>query len=308
MPKETPEIRFEKEPEVIYGAPPMKAVPGEVKRYEKALQEAAGYLRKTFGSAPDLGVVFGSGLGDEFLKARRPEKSLAYEKVPHFGNLTVPGHPGHLHYYPRAKGKGPSLLIFHGRAHFYEGVDPAQVVFPYRAAKMWGMKRILITNAAGALRKGLKPGDLVLIEDHLNFAGFNPLRGPNFPFLGPRFPSLHQLYKGELARAFLKAARTVRVPVSRGVYVGLQGPSYETSSEIKAFQKLGGDLVGMSTVPEAIACAHAGMDVAAVSAVANTAFQIDLGLEHEDVLKQVHRADERLAKILLCLVQREISE
>jgi purine-nucleoside phosphorylase len=286
----------------------MKASPDEIEHYEKDLREAAGYLQKTFGPAPDLGVVFGSGLGGEFLRARRPAKSLAFEEVPHLGQLSVVGHPGRLHYYPRSKEMAGSLIIFHGRRHFYEGVDPAQVVFPYRAAALWGLKRILLTNAAGALRKGLKPGDLVLIEDHINFSGFNPLRGPNLSFLGPRFPSLHQMYKGELARAFRGAARSVRVPVRRGTYVGVMGPSYETPAEVRAFRKWGGDLVGMSTVPEAIASAHAGMDVAAVSAVANTASQIKMGLEHEYVLSQVRRCDGRLAKILLRLVQQGFSE
>jgi purine-nucleoside phosphorylase len=285
----------------------MKAGSDEIKRYERALQNAARFLKKRFGPPPELGVVFGSGLGDKFLAARPPQRTLGYEKVPHFGRLSVAGHPGFLHYYGSSKSGGCSLLIFHGRRHFYEGVDPADLVFPYRAAALWGMKRLLLTNAAGALRKDLKPGDLVLIEDHINFTGFNPLRGPNLELLGPRFPSLHQLYKGVLAQTFRGAARSEKVPLSTGVYVGLQGPSYETFAEIRAFQKLGGDLLGMSTVPEAIAAAHAGMDVAAVSAVANTTRQIESGLEHEAVLKQVQGADVRLAKILLRLVQQGFS-
>ena len=280
----------------------------EIKRYEAALKEAVQSLKETFGAAPDLGVVFGSGLGDGFLAARKPKLTVGYDRIPHFHKLSVAGHPGKLHFFPRQKDFPVSLIIFHGRQHYYEGVDPADLVFSYRAAALWGMKRILLTNAAGALRKGLKPGDLVLIQDHLNFTGYNPLRGANLEILGPRFPSLHQLYKGDLAKALVAAAKSQRLTLSRGVYVGLQGPSYETAAEVAAYQKLGGDLVGMSTVPEAIASAHAGMDVAALSAVANTTAQINLGLEHEDVLRQVRAADGRLAKILLSLVQRGFSD
>jgi purine-nucleoside phosphorylase len=285
----------------------MKKKSRGIDRHERDLKIAARFLEKTFGTPPDLGVVFGSGLGDQFLAKRRPARTLPYDKIPHFGARFVAGHPGRLHYYPRAGNNTSSLLVFHGRRHFYEGVEPGDLVFPYRVAALWGMKRILLTNAAGALRPGLRPGDLVMIKDHINFMGFNPLRGPNLDRFGPRFPSLHQLYKGSLASALRRAARISGVSLKNGVYVGLQGPSYETAAEIAAFQKLGGDLVGMSTVPEAIACVHAGMDVAAISAVANTTSQADLGLEHEDVLKQVRGADGRLAKILLRLVRQGIS-
>lgn len=284
----------------------MKAPASEIKQYEKALREAVRFLKQKFGEPPDLAVVFGSGLGEAFVSGRRSKKTLPYEKIPHFGKITVGGHPGHLHYFPRGRGNAWSLLVFHGRRHYYEGMHPSELVFPFRATALWGVKRILLTNAAGALRKGLKPGALVGIKDHINLMGFNPLRGPNIPSLGPRFPSLHQLYKGPLGKGLLRAARSCHVSMTQGVYVGLAGPSYETPAEVRAYQKLGGDLVGMSTVPEAIAATHAGMDVAGLSVVANSSDQMHLGLDHEEVLAQVLRGDGKLAKILLRLVQKGI--
>lgn len=279
-----------------------------IKQYESALRRAVAFLRKKWGPPPDLAVVFGSGLGKAFLKSEKGGRVLAFEKVPHFGRLSVAGHPGKLVFYPSLESRSRSVLVMQGRRHFYEGIDPADLILPYRTLALWGIKRLLLTNASGALKKGIKPGDLVLIGDHINLMGFNPLRGANLAHLGPRFPSLHRLYKGPLAREIRRAARSCRVSLGTGIYVGLAGPSYETPAEIRAFRKFGGDLVGMSTVPEAIAAAHAGMDVAALSAIANTAESAGLGLRHQDVLAQVQRADVKMAKILSRLVRGASSQ
>lgn len=278
-----------------------------VRKYEENLRESVRFLKKNLGKAPSLGVVFGSGLGEEFLQEKKPTLSLSFQKVPHFGKTLVEGHSGKVCLFSKGRGIKHSLVVLQGRRHYYEGLEPHELVHPYRSLALWGVKRLLLTNAAGALNKNFKPGELVMIEDHINLMGMNPLRGLNLDFLGPRFPSLAKLYKNSFSRGIQQITKSLKIPMKSGVYVGLAGPSYETPAEVKAYQKLGGDLVGMSTVPEAIAASHAGMEVAALSAVANSALQLTSGLAHEEVLSVAKMADRKLNKILLRLVQRGLT-
>lgn len=274
------------------------------KKYEKKLGEAVNFLKRHFGHPPDLAIVFGSGLGESFIREIKPKRTLAYEKVPHFGKLSVEGHDGRLICCPRGKDSSASVFVLQGRRHYYEGVEPKDIVFPYRALALWGVSRILLTNSSGSLRKSLNPGDLVLIKDHINLMGFNPLQGPNFDILGPRFPAMDHLYRQQLAKRVQQAAKASRVKLSSGVYLGITGPSYETPAEIRAFQKLGGDIIGMSTIPGAIAAAHAGLDVAALGVVTNSCVAAHPSPDHKKVLLMAKKADQKLTKVLLRLLKQ----
>lgn len=280
----------------------MKTIPFDPKFYEKRLKHTARFLRERFGTPPSFAVVFGSGLGQALLKQRAPKKSLSYSRIPYFGRVTVKGHAGMFHFMEKRKKNSASAVILQGRSHLYEGIPLEQMVFPYRALAVWGVKRIILTNASGSLRKAFRPGELVWIKDHINMMGANPLRGPNLDFLGPRFPSLSNLYRNDFSKWILRIARQKKIRLAGGVYVALAGPSYETPAEVSAFQKLGADLVGMSTVPEAIASAHAGMEVAALSAVSNSCLVKNYTPSHEEVLARAGLVDRKLAELLLQLL------
>lgn len=263
----------------------------------RALKKSVVFLQRQFGSPPQVAVVFGSGLGGSFLSQAKIKKTLLYEKIPGFGKTSVEGHAGQLHWLSGKK----SWILLQGRKHLYEGISAHEVVFPYRALALWGVTKIIITNASGSLRPGLKAGSLAWIKDHLNFTGTNPLIGENLSFLGPRFPSLHDLYLNPWSQHIRKTARSLKIPLQGGVYVGLAGPSYETPAEVKAFARLGGDLVGMSTVLDTIASHHAGMQVAALSAVTNACTDMNQEINHDEVLRQAGCADQKLGRLLVAL-------
>lgn len=265
---------------------------------QKELRAAAKKLQSTFGRPPAWAVIFGSGLGRSLRTKLRVIRQLKFSQIPYFPKVGVEGHGGHV-LVVRGSGGGAPALFLEGRVHFYEGFSPERVVFAVRALAVWGVKRLLLTNASGALSPRLGPGDLVQITDHLNFTGVNPLRGPNLDFLGPRFPSLASAYENDFARSIARASRAVGVSLKKGVYAGVAGPSYETTAEVKAFRKLGGDLIGMSTVLEVIAAVHAGLEVAAIGVVTNRPLKRDVVLDHREVLKNAQKGDVKLAKILI---------
>jgi len=262
--------------------------------YLRNLKQAAAALRRRFGAPPDLGIIFGSGLGEKFFSLARPAKVVAFQKIPHFTAPNVAGHEGKIYL---AEGLGQAAAVLHGRCHYYEGYSPEQVVFPLRAFITWGVKCWVITNAAGSLNPQLKPGDLVQIRDHLNLTGANPLRGPNLKEFGPRFPSLSNAYLNNYSHQWFRFARQHKIRLKIGVYVGISGPSYETPAEVKGFRKLGGDVVGMSTVMEVIAAAHAGCKLTAFSAVTNSCTSTAT-LSHEEVLRNAAKVDGNLSKLL----------
>lgn len=269
----------------------------------KDLERSAEFLKRRFGAAPDFAIVFGSGLGADFLKLHRKAQRIPYGEIPGWPRPKVDGHRGEA---LRIEGKFSSALALRGRVHYYEGFSPEEVVFPVRSLALWGVKRLLLTNASGSIRKSLKPGALALIEDHINLTGANPLRGPNLDFLGTRFPSLDRTYKNSFAKKLEKVARGLKWKLPAGVYVGIAGPSYETAAEIEAFRRLGGDLVGMSTVFEAIAATHAGMEVAALAAVTNSCLKLGEPPNHEEVLSQAREVDKRLAVLLQRLLDERL--
>lgn len=270
--------------------------------YRRELETTCRALRAAFGEPPDFAVVFGSGLGAGFLQkfSRAPRRDFS-----EFPNLIPPhieGHRGQL----LCVGGGPlrRALVMAGRIHYYEGLAPERIVFPVRALALWGVRRLLLTNAAGSIRQSLKVGRLARIRDHINMTGVDPLRGPNLDFLGTRFPSLQGAYQNDFSQELARAARASRVSLAPAVYVGISGPSYETDAEVQAFRRLGGDLVGMSTVFEAIAATHAGMQVAALSAVTNSCLNRKRPLNHEEVLASAQGVDRSLSRLLEALLRK----
>ncbi|MCD6321388.1 purine-nucleoside phosphorylase [Candidatus Bipolaricaulota bacterium] len=262
------------------------------------LRVAADFLRKM--GEPEVAVVLGSGLGD--VLPLEDEEVVAFTDVPGFPRPTAPGHKGEI-----AVGTIQSrrVLIQRGRLHYYEGYSPEEVVFPVRTYALLGVKVLILTNASGGIAEGLAAGDLVLIRDHINMLGFNPLRGPNPEELGPRFPDMTQAYDPELRELAHAVAQELGIELREGVYLATMGPSYETPAEIKAFRTLGADLVGMSTVPEVIAARHAGMRVLAVSCVTNLAAGMaGKPLSHEEVLEIGRRRAADLGRLLRALVPR----
>jgi xanthosine phosphorylase len=247
------------------------------------------------GFAPRAGLMLGSGLG--VLAERLADRiELPYGDLPGFRAGGLAGHAGAL---VLGRLAGQPVAIFSGRSHVYEGIDAGAVTTPVRTLKALGAELLVLTNAAGSLREDAGPGSLVCIADHINLLGFNPLTGPNDEAVGPRFPSLRDAYDPELRSRLHAAADVLRIPLHDGVYLATAGPSFETPAEIRAFRTLGADLVGMSTVPEVIAARHAGLRVAAVSAVTNLAEGMGgEELSHEQTLRVAAVGAERLGPVL----------
>jgi purine-nucleoside phosphorylase len=249
-----------------------------------------------------VGLVLGSGLGG-FAQALSDRVAIPYADIPHFPVSTgVVGHAGEL--VLGAVG-GTPVAVLSGRVHFYEGRTMAEAVFPVRVLARLGVGAVLLTNAAGGIRLTFKPGDLMLITDHINGFGTNPLIGVNEDDLGARFPDMTNVYDPALRRVLRAAAAKLRIPLKQGVYIGLTGPSYETPAEIRAFRKLGADAVGMSTVPEAIALRHAGVRVAGISTITNMAAGIlKRPLDHSEVVATTKRVGDRFVRLLTAAVTK----
>lgn len=250
------------------------------KKYLEKLQTAKKAIEDFFGQAPDTAVVLGSGLGD-FAEGLENKKICEYANIPHFHQTTVIGHKGRLIV---GESSGKKIVAMQGRFHPYEGHNFQDVVFPIRLLGLWGVKNIILSNASGGINKEYKPGDLVIIKDHINLMGQNPLVGENFNDLGTRFPDMSHAYNPKLNEKVELAAKALNQKITKGIYCAVLGPSYETPAEINMMRVMGADLVGMSTVPEVIAANHQGMKVAAISCVTNHAAGVaDEVLSHDDV-------------------------
>jgi purine-nucleoside phosphorylase len=257
-------------------------------------QTAAAYLKKISRLRPTLAIVLGSGF-HHALTELRVDKKISYAKIPDFPKPTVSGHAGEL-FFGRL-GKTP-VLVLSGRAHFYEGHSMERVTFAVRTLAAFGICDLLLTNAAGGINRNFRPGDFMVLTDHINFMGTNPLRGPAMPGLN-RFVDLTNTYDMGLSRLLFKAGKNRNLKLRRGVYLAVSGPSYETPAEIRAFAKLGTDAVGMSTVPEAIVARQCGLNVAAVSCITNLAAGISRGkLSHTEVLETAERVKSSGAGLL----------
>jgi purine-nucleoside phosphorylase len=226
---------------------------------------AADYIRSQIKIAPEVAILTGTGLGDG-APSMSIDAKMDYGEIPHFPQSTVTSHYGCL---STGEITGRGVLLLQGRFHLYEGYQPRQVAFPIRVVQALGIKTLIMSNASGGLNPDFKTGDIMIIEDHINLTGANPLAGPNDDRWGGRFPEMTRAYSGRLQKAALTAARQLEVGVQRGVYAGLAGPSLETPAEIRYLQTIGADAVGFSTVMETITAVHAGMKVLGLSVITN---------------------------------------
>ena len=271
----------------------------------ETLDPAVSFLRERAGAVPDVAIVLGSGLGD-FADTLSAPVVLPYEDVPGWPSSAVVGHAGRLVVGTHASGARVAALA--GRAHLYEGHHVSRAVFGVRAMVRWGVPRIVLTNAAGGINTAFTRGALMLIEDHINLLGANPLVGQNDEALGPRFPDMTYVYDRQLRAMAIEAAREAGVPLERGVYLATLGPSYETHAEIRAFRAMGADAVGMSTVPEAIAARHMGAAVAGLSCITNPAAGVvDEPLRHDDVMETAARVRGQFIALLDAFIARLVS-
>ncbi|MDQ0339159.1 purine-nucleoside phosphorylase [Caldalkalibacillus uzonensis] len=263
--------------------------------------QAVDYLQEKLNIKPEIGLILGSGLGVLAAEIENPVK-IPYSEIPGFPESTVAGHAGQL---VAGKLEGRPVLAMQGRFHYYEGYDLQLVTLPVRVMKKLGVAKLVVTNAAGGINPDFSPGDLMLIESHINFTFQNPLIGPNDDELGPRFPDMSQAYTPLLREKAEKVAAELGIPLQKGVYVGVTGPSYETPAEIRMFRKLGADAVGMSTVPEVIVAAHSGLEVLGISCISNMAAGIlDQPLSHEEVMETAERVKETFLTLVKGIVKQ----
>jgi purine-nucleoside phosphorylase len=262
--------------------------------YERA-EHATRVIRLRISVEPRIALVLGSGLGgfaDDFEDA----VGIPYEEIPGFVRSTAQGHAGRL---VIGKIESVPVLAMQGRVHYYEGYSLEEVTFPVRTFGLLGIKTLVLTNAAGGINVELSQGALMVISDHLNLMGVNPLRGPNDERFGPRFPDMSAVYSPELQELVIDEAKAIGVELRRGIYGGLSGPSYETPAEIHLLRTLGADAVGMSTVPEAIVARHMGLEVLGISCITNMAAGIsDEPINHEEVMATGDRVRETFAELL----------
>jgi purine-nucleoside phosphorylase len=257
-------------------------------------RKTATQLKKFSESRPELAIILGSGF-HHVLSELREDKKISYAKIPGFPKPGVSGHAGELYFGTLG---GTPVTVLSGRAHYYEGHAMERVTFAVRTLAAFGIRDLVLTNAAGGLDKNFKAGDFMALADHINFMGENPLRGPEIPGLR-RFVDLTDTYDAELRRLLGRAARVSGVKLHSGVYLAVSGPSYETPAEIRAFTRLGADAVGMSTVPEAIVARQCGLKVAGISCITNLAAGISRAkLSHAEVLETADRVKAQAAALL----------
>ena len=260
---------------------------------------AAGFIRARTQLRPKIAIVLGSGLG-AFADQLESATAIPFAEIPHFPQSTVLGHSGKL---VIGKVAGVPVAVMQGRVHAYEGYSSEEVTFPVRVLGRMGVRALVLTNAAGGINDAFKRGQLVLIADHINFSGRNPVAGPNDERLGPRFFDMSEAYSARLRQLAHEAARALEFRLDEGVYLSVLGPSFETPAEIRAFRTLGADLVGMSTVQETIVARHMGIEVLGISCVTNLAAGIQAEpLSHEEVMETGRAVEKQLAGLLTGLV------
>lgn len=266
------------------------------------LQSAAHRLKTLLPNRPTVGLVMGSGLSDA-LRPLEGETTIPWEDVPNFPKPTVEGHAGQ---YVAGTLSDTPVLVQQGRVHFYEGKSMDEVVFPVRLMKLVGVETLVITNAAGAINEAYRPGDFVVIRDHINAIPESPLRGPNVDELGTRFPNMNDAYDPDLRRLAHEAADETELSLHEGVYLAAPGPMYETPAEIGMYGRWGADLVGMSTVPEVIAARHCGLEVLGISLATNYAAGVNEEARptHDEVIETSKKAEKDLAKLVRALLER----
>ena len=262
--------------------------------------ETARFLSSCYASPPEIGLFTGTGLGD-IAKMVSIDQSVAYEKIPHFPTSTVESHSGNLLFGSLA---GRSLMVMQGRFHLYEGYSAREVTFPVRVMQQLGIKALIVTNASGGVNQSFTPGDIMIIEDHINLTGENPLVGPNVDAWGDRFPDMMAAYDNHLADLAHNSAADSQMAVRSGVYAGFKGPSLETPAEVRYLQAIGADAVGFSTVMEVIAAVHAAIPVLGLSLVTNVHRpDAPVPATMADILETANRAAPGLEKIVSGVIE-----
>ncbi|MBT8354004.1 MAG: purine-nucleoside phosphorylase [Desulfofustis sp.] len=260
------------------------------------VKEGAAYVEERIGVKPRLGIVLGSGLGALGERVEEPVV-IPYGEIPHFHGATVQGHSGRL---LTGMLQGQTVMVLQGRPHYYEGLSMDQVVFPVRCMRMLGVDNLIVTNAAGSLNPDFRPGDLMLIRDHIKMVTDSPLRGVNIDEFGPRFNDMSDPYSKEIRDLAKQCGESLGFELKEGVYCYMPGPSYETASEVRMLGLLGGHAVGMSTVPEVITAVHAGMKVLGISCITNMGTGIlDQPLHHDEII----RVGEQVRKTFITLLE-----
>jgi len=263
------------------------------------LDDTVAAILKRGAERPEIGLILGSGLG-AFAERFEDRTIFPYDELPHFPRPSVTGHAGRLII---GKSEGVAAAALQGRVHFYEGFSMAEVIYPVRVLGRLGIKQLIVTNAAGGINTSFRPGDLMLIRDHINLMGSNPLIGKNADELGERFPDMSEAYDDRLREPALRMAAQRGILLRQGVYVGLSGPSYETPAEIRMCRALGADAVGMSTVPEVIAANHMGVQVLGISCITNMAAGIlPQRLSHREVIDTTRRVGEQFSELLQAII------
>jgi purine-nucleoside phosphorylase len=269
-------------------------------RYED-LVESADWLRRSLPEQPSVAVVLGSGLG-AFAGRLENSTSIPYRDIPHWRPSAVVGHEGRL---VVGRKRGHVVAALAGRIHLYEGYDVRQVVLPVRVMCLLGVRSLILTNAAGGVNTAFESGTLMIIEDHINLMGANPLTGSNDDRIGPRFPDMTEVYSRRLRQITGEAAGEAGLVIASGVYAAVAGPSYETPAEIRYLRAIGADAVGMSTVPEAIAARHMGLDVLGLSCITNMAAGVlPTPLDHREVMETARRVQEHFINLVEAVIER----
>lgn len=268
--------------------------------YDKVVESTKYIKDKITKFNPKVAVILGSGLGN-LVDVLEDKEYIDYKDIPNFPQSTVEGHEGRLVF---GKIKGIDVLAMQGRFHYYEGYSYNEVTFPVRVMKLLGVEKLIVTNAAGAVNTSFKPGDLMLINDHINFSGDNPLIGTNLKEFGPRFPDMSNAYNPELINRALNVAKDLNIDIKQGVYMMFSGPTYETPAEVRMARILGGDAVGMSTAPEVIVANHSGMKVLGISCLTNMAAGIlEQPLNHEEVVETSNMVKEKFTTFMNKIIE-----
>ncbi len=268
---------------------------------QNQVNEALGYIRKHTKLKPIVGIILGTGLGG-LVKEIKKETVLEYENIPHFPVSTVESHHGKLIF---GELSGKKVVVMQGRFHFYEGYTMQQITFPVRVMKALGIKTLLISNAAGGMNPNFRKGDLMIIKDHINLQGDNPLIGKNEDDLGPRFPDMSEPYSKNLIDITEKTALDLKIKVQQGVFVAVQGPNLETKAEYRFLKYIGADAVGMSTVPENIVAVHMGLQVMGMSIITDECFPDSLKpATVEEIIEVANNAEPKLTKIMKAVIKK----
>jgi purine-nucleoside phosphorylase len=266
------------------------------------IQEATSFIRQHGITAPEIGIILGTGLGNRFVDEIKNQVEINYNSIPHFPISTVEFHRGKLIY---GTIKGKRVLAMQGRFHYYEGYSMKQITLPVRVMKMLGVEHLLISNAAGNMNKKWSKGEMMLIDDHINLMPDNPLRGENFASLGPRFPDMSQPYSHDMNKKLIKIAKKKKMRLNEGVYAGVTGPNLETRAEYRYLKTIGADAVGMSTVPEVIVANHMGIPCCAISVLTDDCDPDNLKpADISEIIKVAGKAESKLTELYVELISQ----